>query len=295
MHLALVIVVVTEGPQQQAAGAAGGESPPGRAVRLRSSRHQGPGGLDRVRRHCRLASVAGGGRRGVGLGGFGVGCGRIGLVPPAGLRRRQAAEWLGRRHVVGPPLEKHDVLEAEGALGQVGPDREHLTPAIEDVPGRVERGVVAVGKGTAGEGVLPDEGDAVLAHLLADPAVAPDALRVHLEIIERLRAVEGEHHVAARLGDPPELGQPRILVGLVDVGEDAVVVDEVEGGIRIVERRERGVDRGGDAGEVGPDPADGPLVDVDTVQRRGRRRLSCPQQDAAAAAAELEDRLVGAE
>ncbi len=139
-----------------------------------------------------------------------------------------------------------------------------------------------------------DERDALGAQLPADEAGVshPALLDVLLEDQEGGLAVHAQDQVPARLHDPPQLGQPLVLVVLVDVGEDAVVEDEVEGGVGVVDGRQRLVGLERRPRHVVARPLDGPLVDVDPVEGRRGREVLEPEHDPAAAAAEVEDRLV---
>ena len=125
-------------------------------------------------------------------------------------------------------------------------------------------------------------------------------LAVTVEVLQRsfplVQAVHGQQHDGAVLRDAMQLGQPQVLHVDVEVGEDAVVDDEVEPTIRI--RRGRRVGNEGELAErdVAAEPPDGVLVDIGAVEfGRDRQRAEvtevaarpAPEVEQAAEVAEL--------
>ncbi len=253
MDLSLVLVVVREGSQHDAPAHPADLAQAGGRLDVGSRIHEGGRGRDR-RRVVDLRRGGGDGR----------------LLD----RRRRPAAHGPYGFVLRWPFHQHDVLERQRGAGQVRLDPQVRTPPLEDVPGGVEGRVVEVGERAAEPGVQADEGDAGVAHLVAQPcAVAAGVGRERLVVPEGVVTVHRQQDGAARLGDPPQLGQPGVLVLLVEVGEDAVVVDQVEVAVGVIERWQAAVHLEGGVRHVLLGPFDGALVDVCPVQGRLGRHV----------------------
>src|ERR1700722_6221463 len=155
------------------------------------------------------------------------------LHPP-----RTDCERLQTPHLVSA-FEQDLVLQSERSTGYVPADIQTSPPMLILVPGSVIGDLVPAWMRRLKSVPLEEDDPLVLEHIAG--TVLEQAAHLLGLSLHRPLAVSRQDKQSPRAGPPPQLAQPRVLSALIDVGEHAVVVDQIKRAVRIRKRRIRAV------------------------------------------------------